>query len=119
VALPWAIAASLIAVAAIADSANGVVLFAAGGFACSGFFPMTIGYGEASFPGLVTIAAGWLIASYQLGYGIAAFGAGALESTTSLSSLFVASAVLAAAMGLLAARISAIQHQRTLATEVP
>src|SRR6266542_2502196 len=28
---------------------------------------------------LVTIAAGWQIAAYQLGYGIAAFGAGALE----------------------------------------
>ena len=39
---------------------------------------MTVGYGESTFPGIVELAAGWLIAAYQLGYGLAAFGAGAL-----------------------------------------
>jgi hypothetical protein len=38
---------------------------------------MTVGYGETAFPELVTIAAGSLIAAYQLGYGTAAFGVGA------------------------------------------
>ena len=66
---------------------------------------MTIGYGETKFPELVTIAAGWLIAAYQLGYGIAAFGAGALEHSVSLSAIFAAVAVLAVAMALLAMRI--------------
>ena len=39
---------------------------------------MTVGYGESTFPGIVELAAGWLIAAYQLGDGLAAFGAGAL-----------------------------------------
>ncbi len=38
---------------------------------------MTVGYGESTFPNIVELAAGWLIAAYQLGYGLAAFGAGA------------------------------------------
>jgi MFS family permease len=110
-ALPWGIAGTLLLVAALADETNGIVIFALAGLACSGFFPMTIGYGETTFPGLVTIAAGWLIAAYQLGYGIAAFGAGALEHRISLSALFAAVAVLAVVMALLATRVVRAERQ--------
>ena len=79
VVLPWAIAVALL-IAPAADSAGaGIAVFALAGLACSGFFPMTIGYGESSFPGMVELAAGWLIAAYQIGYGLAAFGGGALQ----------------------------------------
>jgi MFS family permease len=108
--LPWGIAGTLLLVAALADETNGIVIFALAGLACSGFFPMTIGYGETTFPELVTIAAGWLIAAYQLGYGIAAFGAGALEHSISLSVLFAAAAVIAVAMALLATRVVRTEH---------
>jgi predicted MFS family arabinose efflux permease len=110
-ALPWGIAGALLVVAAPADETNGIVIFALAGLACSGFFPMTIGYGETTFPALVTIAAGWLIAAYQLGYGIAAFGAGALEHSISLSVIFAGSAILAVAMALLAMRIVRAERQ--------
>ena len=51
VVLPWAIAVALL-IAPAADSAGaGIAVFAFAGLACSGFFPMTIGYGESSFPG--------------------------------------------------------------------
>jgi predicted MFS family arabinose efflux permease len=110
--LPWAIAATLVLVATVADGTNGVVIFAAGGFACSGFFPMTIGYSEGTFPALGAVSAGWLIAAYQFGYGIAAFGAGALESTVSLTSVFAVSAVVAVAMGVLAIGVSRAQQQQ-------
>ena len=53
---------------------------------------------------LVTIGAGWLI------YGIAAFGAGALEHSISLSVLFAAAAVIAVAMALLATRVVRAEH---------
>ncbi len=109
--LPWGIAGTLLLVAALADETNGIVIFALAGLACSGFFPMTVGYGETTFPELVTIAAGWLIAAYQLGYGIAAFGAGALEHSISLSALFAAVAVVAGVMALLATRIVRAEHQ--------
>lgn len=109
-ALPWGIAGTLLLVAALSDNTNGIVIFALAGLACSGFFPMTIGYGEAAFPELVTIAAGWLIAAYQLGYGIAAFGAGALERSVSLSAMFATAAALAVAMALLATRVVRAEH---------
>ena len=99
VALPWAIAVALL-IAPAADSAGpGIAVFAFAGLACSGFFPMTIGYGESSFPGMVELAAGWLIAAYQIGYGLAAFGGGALQEAISLPSLFRITALLAVLMG--------------------
>ena len=104
-ALPWGIAGALLLVAALFDRTNGIAVFAIAGLACSGFFPMTVGYGETAFPELVTIAAGWLIAAYQLGYGIAAFGAGALDRVVSLSVIFGSAAILAGIMAVLATRI--------------
>jgi MFS family permease len=95
---------------ALFDRTNGIVVFAVAGLACSGFFPMTVGYGETAFPELVTIAAGSLIAAYQLGYGIAAFGAGALDRVVSLSVIFAFAAILAGAMALLATRVVRAEH---------
>ena len=76
---------------------------------------MTVGYGEATFPTFVELAAGWLIAAYQVGYGLAAFGGGALQSVVSLASIFRIAAVLAAVMAVLAIPIARRQrvHGRT------
>jgi predicted MFS family arabinose efflux permease len=102
VVLPWAIGGALL-LAPLANSAGaGIAIFAIGGLACSGFFPMTIGYGEASFPNIVELAAGWLIAAYQVGYGLAAFGAGALQHLVSLSTVFRIAAAAMVAMAFLA-----------------
>ena len=102
VVLPWAIAAALL-VAPLAKSAGaGIAVFVFGGLACSGFFPMTIGYGESTFPSIVELAAGWLIAAYQVGYGLAAFGAGALQRLVSLSTVFRIAAAAVVVMGFLA-----------------
>jgi fucose permease len=110
VVLPWAIGAALL-IAPLADSAGaGIAVFAFAGLACSGFFPMTIGYGEASFPNIVELAAGWLIAAYQLGYGLAAFGAGALQNVISLSAIFRLVAILVVVMAILAVPIARRQH---------
>jgi MFS family permease len=100
--LPWAMAAALALVPSAHSGATGILIFAFGGLACSGFFPMTIGYGESTFPRIIELVTGWLIASYQLGYGLAAFGGGALQNAFSLSTLFRLAAVLAAVMGVLA-----------------
>ena len=99
--LPWAIAGAL-ALTASTTGAHGVLLFGLGGFACSGFFPMTIGYGEGAYPAAVERTAGWLVAAYQVGYGIAAFGAGAAQRAVSLPNLFRVAAVIALGMGVLA-----------------
>ncbi len=68
VVLPWAVAGALVVAPAAHSATTGVLLFAAAGLACSGFFPMTIGYGQSTFPNLLELAAGWLIAAYQLGW---------------------------------------------------
>jgi MFS transporter, FHS family, glucose/mannose:H+ symporter len=109
-ALPWAIAGALLVFPAAGSVGAGIVLFALGGLACSGFFPMTIGYGEATFPSIVELATGWLIAAYQVGYGLAAFGAGALQRLVSLTTVFRIAAAAAAGMGLLALVIARRQH---------
>ena len=110
VVLPWVIAVALLIAPAANSGAGGIALFALAGLACSGFFPMTIGYGESSFPGMVELAAGWLIAAYQLGYGLAAFGGGALQDAVSLSTLFRVTALLAVFMGVLALPIARSAH---------
>jgi predicted MFS family arabinose efflux permease len=108
--LPWAIAAALLVFPAAGSATAGIGVFAFGGLACSGFFPMTIGYGEATFPAIVELAAGWLIAAYQVGYGLAAFGAGALQRVVSLSTVFRIAAGAAVAMGVLALVVASQQH---------
>jgi MFS transporter, FHS family, glucose/mannose:H+ symporter len=110
VVLPWAIAIALAVFPAAGGAGAGIALFAFGGLACSGFFPMTIGYGEATFPSIVELAAGWLIAAYQVGYGLAAFGASALQHVVALTTVFRIAAIAAMGMGLLAAVIARRQH---------
>jgi MFS transporter, FHS family, glucose/mannose:H+ symporter len=119
VVLPWAIAGALLLAPAAGSAAAGIAVFAFGGLACSGFFPMTIGYGESTFPSIIELAAGWLIAAYQVGYGLAAFGAGALQRVISLSTVFRAAAVAVVVMGVLAIPIARQQRpspQRSVST---
>ena len=99
VVLPWGIAATL-AVTASTTGAHGVLLFALGGLACSGFFPMTVGYGESTFPGQVERARradrrlpGRLRVSVSAG--------GALQRVLALSTIFRIAAGLAVGMALL------------------
>jgi len=54
--------------------------------------------------------ASWVIACYQLGYGVAAFGVGPLRSAgVTLPGIYAASAAVAGALGLLA---FVITHRR-------
>jgi MFS family permease len=60
-------------------AALGIAGFALAGFACSALLPLSISLGGAEFPKRSVILAGELIAFYQVGYGIAAFGVGPLH----------------------------------------
>ena len=88
VVVPWAVALALVLAPVPSSTAGGIGLFAFAGLGCAGFFPMTVGYGESTFTRMVELTAGWLIAAYQIGYGLAAFGGGALQRVVSLSTLF-------------------------------
>ncbi len=80
----------------------GIATFALAGLGCSALLPLTISFGEEDLTAISAAMAGGVIAFYQLGYGIAAFGVGPLaDSGVSLSRIFGFTAVIAAAMALL------------------
>jgi hypothetical protein len=101
--LPLGLAGTFLLIAAVPRGATGlgVLAFGLAGFCCSALLPLTISFGQAAFPTVATTVSGGVIAAYQLGYGIAAFGIGPLHSAgIPLHSLFAAAAVLA--LGLVA-----------------
>jgi hypothetical protein len=85
------------------DAVAGIAVFALAGLGCSALLPLTISFSEAELTGMSAPVAGRVIAFYQLGYGIAAFGVGPLQSSgISLSAIFAGSAVIAAVLAVLA-----------------
>ena len=85
------------------DSAGALVLFALSGLGCSAMLPLIISFGQKQLVHLGEAVAGLLIAAYQLGYGLAAFGGGALQQQWHLpiASLFGVGAWVALALALL------------------
>ena len=76
---------------------GGIVVFGLAGLACSAFLPLSISFGGDEFPYLSAVMAGELIAFYQLGYGVAAFGTGPLRDLIGLqfSTIFAAGSIVA------------------------
>lgn len=74
---------------------NGLFAFALAGIGCSALLPLAISFSETMFP------AGWVVAFYLLGYGIAAFGVGPLQEVADLKEIFGLGAALAAGLGVL------------------
>jgi len=83
--------------------AAGIAAFAVAGFACSAMLPLLISFGQKQMAGISSAVAGGLIAFYQIGYGIAAFGVGPLENLAGLQlhSIFGATTAMAVALVLL------------------
>jgi len=98
-------------VVAHADSAlAGIGGFALAGLACSALLPLSISFGGTEFPDKAATMSGALIAFYQVGYGIAAFGAGSLHQHAGMtySGMFSVGSVVAALLAALALAI--IRH---------
>ena len=72
-------------VAQVQGEIEGILAFAFAGLACSAFLPLSISLGGREFAGLSALVSGELIAFYQVGYGVAAFGVGPLRDPTGLS----------------------------------
>jgi predicted MFS family arabinose efflux permease len=112
--LPFVLAAGLALIALDDNSpaAVAIVTFALCGLGCSALLPLTISFGEEQLVSISAAAAGLIIAFYQIGYGLAAFGTGTLlDAGVSLSRLFGVSAALAVAMGVVARVITAGRRQ--------
>jgi fucose permease len=100
--LPLVVAAAFVVTAILpAGSASlGVLTFGLAGLGCSALLPLTISFGQEELTAIAASVAGGLIAFYQLGYGLAAFGVGPLEDWVGLSlrTIFGATALGALAM---------------------
>jgi fucose permease len=102
--LPFVIALGFAVIAhlPVGSSLLGILAFGLTGLGCSALLPLTISFGQEDMRTIASSVAGGLIAFYQMGYGIAAFGVGPLEDYAglSLNSLFgfasVAALLLAA-----------------------
>jgi FHS family glucose/mannose:H+ symporter-like MFS transporter len=83
---------------------GGIIAFGLAGLACSAFLPLSISFGGDEFPSLSAVMAGGLIAFYQLGYGVAAFGTGALRDMIGLpySTIFATGSIVAAPLVIVA-----------------
>ncbi len=81
----------------VQSEAGGLLAFGMAGLACSAFLPLSISFGGKEFPHLSAVIAGELIAFYQLGYGVAAFGTGPLRDLIGLSfsTIFAAGSIVA------------------------
>ena len=80
----------------------GVLVFGLAGLGCSALLPLSISFGQSALPTMSAGVAGGVIAFYQIGYGIAAFGVGPLvESGRSLSEIYGLTAVVAGVLAVL------------------
>ena len=102
--LPFLLAVTFVIIAALPSGipAAGIVVFALAGFGCSALLPLTISFAQEQLLTMGATVAGAVIACYQVGYGIAAFGTGPLvDAGVSLSTLFGFAAIAAVIMGAL------------------
>jgi fucose permease len=100
--LPFIAAAAFVVISLLpsGSSALGVLAFGLAGRGCSALLPLTISFGQKELTAIAASVAGGLIAFYQMGYGIAAFGVGPLEERTGLglSEVYGVATVVALAM---------------------
>jgi fucose permease len=101
--LPFGLAGVFVLIALLPDDepALGVLAFGLAGLGCSALLPLTISFGQEELKAFAAATAGGVIAFYQVGYGIAAFGIGPLlDAGVGLPAIYTASAAVAAGMGL-------------------
>ena len=100
--LPFILAGAFVIIASLpdGDSGFGLVAFGLAGLGCSALLPLTISFGEEELAAVSAVAAGGIIAAYQAGYGVAAFGGGPLlDHGVGLQSVYAAAAGVALALG--------------------
>ena len=108
--LPFVLALALILVAVLPHGATGWALFSFGlaGLGCSALLPLTLSFAQEQLAVMSGAVAGGVIAFYQVGYGVAAFGSGPLQDAgVGLPALFAATAVVALALAGLATVLAA------------
>jgi fucose permease len=100
--LPFIAVAAFVATAGVPknDWMLGLLAFALAGLGCSALLPLTISFAQKELTTIAASAAGGLIAFYQVGYGLAAFGVGPLQAWTGLDLKFIYGGTAAVALAL-------------------
>jgi MFS family permease len=99
--LPLVLAGAFLLVAELPNDtpALGILAFGLAGLGCSALLPLTISFGQEELTAISAGVAGGVIAFYQAGYGIAAFGVGPLlDHGVELTTIFDFAAVVALAL---------------------
>jgi MFS family permease len=103
--LPFVIAAAFALCAYLpkTNAGAGLLTFALSGVGCSALLPLTISFGQRELTAIASSVAGGLIAFYETGFGIAAFGVGPLQTGAGfeLNKIFGVAAVIAVVMAIL------------------
>jgi len=103
--LPVVVTVALVASACVSKTSPvlGLLTFALAGLGCSALLPLAISFGQRELTTIAASVAGGLIAFYQIGYGIAAFGVGPLQARAGLdlNLIYGGTAVVALAMSVL------------------
>jgi MFS family permease len=100
--LPFVLAGAFVLIALLPEDepAIGILAFGLAGLGCSALLPLTISFGQKELASVSAAVAGGVIAFYQVGYGLAAFGVGPLlDHGVELPTVYGFAAVIAAAMG--------------------
>ena len=100
--LPFLLAAAFALTAALPRNAPvlAVLAFCLAGLGCSALLPLTISFGQEKLTAAPATVSGGIIACYQAGYGLAAFGVGPLKSAgATLPAIFAATGAVALALG--------------------
>jgi MFS family permease len=81
----------------------GILAFSLAGLGCSALLPLTMSFAEEELTTIKASVAGGLIAFYQIGYGIAAFGVGPLQNRAGLelNTIYGGTAIFALVMSAL------------------
>ena len=85
--LPFIVGAAFLNTAYLSKGASlaGIAAFGLAGLGCSALLPLTISLAQEELTVIAASVAGGVIAFYQIGYGIAAFGVGPLQTWLGLS----------------------------------
>jgi predicted MFS family arabinose efflux permease len=104
--LPFVVATAFFVISFLSTSHPyfGILAFALAGLGCSALLPLTMSFAEEELTTIKASVAGGLIAFYQIGYGIAAFGVGPLQSRAGLelNTIYGGTAIFALVMSALA-----------------
>ncbi|HEY4416160.1 MAG TPA: MFS transporter [Verrucomicrobiae bacterium] len=104
--LPFGLTGAFLAMAFVPKHATafGILIFALNGLGCSALLPLAISFSQKELTTISTSVTGGVIACYQVGYGVAAFGVGPLQTSAEmkLNIIYGGTAGMALAMGALA-----------------